>query len=195
MSPDVVARAFDPFFTTKPPGKGTGLGLSQVYGIVQQLGGNVEIQTEPGRGTTILMSLPLSGHDAQPESGHLAGAQPGHSEKILIVDDDADVREFLSSVLVDLGYRVEDAAHADAANARLATFAPDLLVVDFAMPGMNGAEFVRLARQGQPDLRVLFVSGYADSKALAGAVGQAPLLRKPFKATDLAAAVRSALEA
>ena len=89
---------------------------------------------------------------------------------------------------------MEDAAHADAANARLPAFAPDLLVVDFAMPGMNGAEFVRLARQRQPDLRVLFVSGYSDSKALAEAVGQAPLLRKPFKATELAAAVRSALE-
>jgi signal transduction histidine kinase len=194
MPPDVVARAFDPFFTTKPPGKGTGLGLSQVYGIMQQFGGNVEIDTAQGKGTTMRMSLPLSGRDAEPESKRLRGTERGHSEKILVLDDDADVREFLSGVLKDLGYQVEEAGDADEATGRIPEFEPDLVVVDFAMPGTNGAEFVRLARQRRPDLRALFVSGFSDSGALAQAVGEAPLLRKPFKATDLAAAVRSALE-
>jgi CheY-like chemotaxis protein len=119
----------------------------------------------------------------------------GHSEKILVLDDDADVREFLSGVLKELGYQVQESGHAEDASERLQAFEPDLLVVDFAMPGMNGAEFVRLARERQPDLHVLFVSGFSDSNALAQAVGQAPLLRKPFKAIDLAAAVRSALDA
>jgi signal transduction histidine kinase len=194
MPPEVVKRAFDPFFTTKPLGKGTGLGLSQVYGIVQQCGGNVEIHTEQGKGTTICMSLPLSSSDAPAESSRLGVTQLGHSEKILVLDDDADVREFLSGVLKELGYLVRESAHAEDAYETLQAFQPDLLIVDFAMPGMNGAEFVRLARQRRPDLHALFVSGFSDSNALAQAVGQAPLLRKPFKAIDLAAAVRSALD-
>ena len=194
MTPEVAARAFDPFFTTKPPGKGTGLGLSQVYGIVQQFGGHVDIDTTVGKGTTMHISLPLSGDDARPESTQGARMASGRSEKILILDDDADVREFLSSVLQDLGYVVQDTGRAEEANDRLSTFEPDLVVVDFAMPGMNGAEFVKSARQYRPDLRVLFVSGFSDSRALADAVGKAPLLRKPFRATDLAAAVRSALD-
>jgi signal transduction histidine kinase/CheY-like chemotaxis protein len=195
MSPDVVARAFDPFFTTKPTGKGTGLGLSQVYGIVRQAGGDVAIESRIGKGTTVTLRLPRAAHDSVHESpADAASAKSVSSEKLLLVDDDADVREIVGRVLLDLGYDVRQAASGEAALATLGEFSPDLLVVDFAMPGMNGAEVVMAAREGNAGLKILFLSGFADSEVLETAVGAAPLLRKPFRPSELATAVRSALD-
>jgi signal transduction histidine kinase len=194
MPPEVIARAFDPFFTTKPPGKGTGLGLSQVYGLVRQMGGDVDIVSKPGQGTTIRLHLrrgyvaPASGIEAPRISTN------GHSERILVVDDDHDVRNIMTSFLSEIGYVVHEAEHGEAALAMQKSVDPQLMIIDFAMPGTNGAEVVKAARAAQPTLPILFVSGYADSAALEAAMGSAPFLRKPFRPAELAAAVRAAIE-
>jgi DNA-binding response OmpR family regulator len=193
MPPEVVARAFDPFFTTKPPGKGTGLGLSQVFGAITQCGGEVALKSDVGKGTTVTLRLRRAyakdfvGTEADPpaiESG---------TERLLIVDDDVDVREFVAKFLSDAGYQVSEAMHGEGALQIVADFRPDMVIIDYAMPGMNGAETVVTLRQLYPELPVLFVSGFADSRVLSSAVGAAPVLRKPFRPAQLAAAVRSIL--
>jgi signal transduction histidine kinase len=194
MPPEVVARAFDPFFTTKPPGKGTGLGLSQVYGLVRQMGGDVDIISKPGEGTTIRLRL-RRGHIASHSDTETAHAsKAGRSETILVVDDDHDVRAIMTSFLSEIGYVVHEAEHGEAALAMQRTLHPQLMIIDFAMPGTNGAEVVKAARMTQPTLPILFVSGYADSAALEAALGSAPFLKKPFRPAELASAVRAAIE-
>jgi len=193
MPPEVVARAFDPFFTTKPPGKGTGLGLSQVYGIVRQIGGDVTIDTAPGKGTRINIALRVAHALAEHEHAEATKMSRG-SESILIVDDDPDVREIMSGVLSDLGYRVKEADSGDAALELLRSARPDLMVLDFGMPGSNGAEVATAARQSNEGLRILFVSGYSDTSAIERAVGRTALLHKPFRPAEFAAAVRSSLD-
>jgi signal transduction histidine kinase len=195
MAPDVLARAFDPFFTTKPAGKGTGLGLSQVYGIAKQSGGTARISSVPRQGTTVSIWLPCVAASAAQEARQKPEAATAHhGETVLVVDDDGDVRGLVTEVLSAIGYDVHEAEHGEAGLAVLDRVVPDLLVIDFAMPGLNGAEVARAARQRNPLLRILFLSGYADTSALEAAVGRAPLLRKPFRPSELAAAVRSALE-
>ena len=193
MPPEVAARAFDPFFTTKPAGKGTGLGLSQVYGIVQQLGGDVTIDSTPGKGTKINIVLRNAHATAGHESAKVSPVSRG-SETVLIVDDDPDVREVMSVALSDLGYKVVEAGDGDTALGILKTHRPDLLVLDFGMPGTNGAEVATSARQLNSNLRILFVSGYSDTSAIEGAVGKTSLLHKPFRPAEFAAAVRSSLD-
>ena len=195
MPPEVAARAFDPFFTTKPLGKGTGLGLSQVYGIIRQFSGEVTIDTKVGKGTTFRLALARTSGGVDREAGVAPAASTSHSEKLLIVDDDPDVREIVVSVLSEIGYLVLEAANGDEAIRLLETAEPDLLIIDFAMPGSNGAEVARAARMRMPDLRILFASGFSDTAALEAAVGDAPLLHKPFRPAELAAAVRSVLDA
>jgi signal transduction histidine kinase len=194
MPPEVVARAFDPFFTTKPAGKGTGLGLSQVYGIVRQIGGDVTIDTAVGQGTRINIALPVAHGVAAREVSETDHVSRG-SETVLVVDDDPDVRQIMSGVLSDLGYRVKEAANGEAALDILKDFRPDLLVLDFGMPGTNGAEVASTARQHNGGLRILFVSGYSDTSAIEKAVGKTTLLRKPFRPAEFASAVRSSLDA
>jgi signal transduction histidine kinase len=195
MPPEVAARAFDPFFTTKPIGKGTGLGLSQVYGIVRQAGGHVTIDSKVGNGTTVTLHLPRAAREAARKANDSAtAARSVKSEKLLLVDDDTDVCEIVSRVLTDLGYEVHQANGGKEALVALADGAPDLLLVDFAMPDMTGAELVTAARARNKDLKILFLSGYAESDALEAAVGGAPLLRKPFRPVELANAVRAALD-
>jgi signal transduction histidine kinase len=194
MPPEVAARAFDPFFTTKPAGKGTGLGLSQVYGIVRQLGGDVTIDSTPGKGTKINIMLRNAHATATRESAEPPQLSRG-SETILIVDDDADVREIMSVVLSELGYKVMEAGDGETALGILKTDRADLLVIDFGMPGTNGAEVAASARQQNGGLPILFVSGYSDTSAIEEAVGKALLLRKPFLPAEFATAVRTALDA
>jgi DNA-binding response OmpR family regulator/two-component sensor histidine kinase len=194
MPPEVVARAFDPFFTTKPPGKGTGLGLSQVYGIVRQLGGDVTIDTAPGEGTRINIALRMAHAVAEHEDTQAIDLSRG-TETILIVDDDPDVREIMCGVLSDLGYQVKEADSGDAALDILRNHRLDLMVLDFGMPGSNGAEVATAARQASEGLRILFVSGYSDTSAIERAVGKTALLHKPFRPAEFAAAVRSSLDA
>jgi DNA-binding response OmpR family regulator len=194
MPPEVVARAFDPFFTTKPPGKGTGLGLSQVYGLVRQMGGDVAIESRVSKGTSVRLLLRRGSMATSMDTGTAIEAENGHFERILVVDDDHDVRALMTNFLSEMGYVVHEADHGDAALAMQRKVNPQLMIIDFAMPGSNGAEVVKAARAAQPSLAVLFVSGYADSAALEAAMGSAPLLRKPFRPAELAHAVRSAIE-
>ena len=194
MSPEIAARAFDPFFTTKPAGKGTGLGLSQVYGIVRQSGGDVTLRSELGKGTKVTLRLPRTADAAVARAQNDAAVlRSRYCEKLLIIDDDPDVRDIVAAVLFELGYNVRTAPLPHEGLAAIREFQPDLLILDFAMPGTNGAETAVLARQAQPGLRILFLSGFADTGALDAAVGKAPLLRKPFRPLELAAAVQSAL--
>src|SRR5262249_23345396 len=146
MPPDVVARAFDPFFTTKPPGKATGRGLSQVHGIIRQFGGEVDIDTAPGKGTTIRLSLPRTSAGVESAAGTVSDASGRHSETLLVVDDDPDVRDVVTGTLADIGYAVHEAADGDTALKLLGMVDPDLMIVDFAMPGMNGADIAKAAR-------------------------------------------------
>jgi signal transduction histidine kinase/ActR/RegA family two-component response regulator len=196
MPDSVRARAFEPFFTTKELGKGTGLGLAQVYGIAKQAGGTARIESAPGRGTTVTIYLPRAGaHDAAEEPVDDKGPAPAvPGARILVVDDDAGVRAFVTDALGHLGYEVLEADDGVTALKVLDEQSVDLMLVDYAMPGMTGAELTRRVLAGQPRLPVVFASGYAVSEALEQALGRpARLLRKPFDSRALAASVHDAL--
>ncbi len=194
MAPEVLARATEPFFSTKPLGKGTGLGLAQVYGIARQSGGTIRIESKPGEGTIVDLLLPLADADAESGESEIGRApdleRASSGATILVVDDDHEVRGFLSVSLEDLGHEVVAAEGGVEALERLKETKPDLVLLDFAMPGMSGAEFARAARAQMPELPIVFVTGYAESEQLEAALGpEAPLLRKPFTLAQLAAAV------
>ncbi len=196
MPPEVAARAFDPFFTTKRVGEGTGLGLSQVYGIARQGGGTARIESQAGSGTTVRLFLRRTEAECRPEEsyGEEQEVQLRGSATLLVVDDDPDVRAFLADSLLSLGYKVAEAIDGHSGLEELERVSPDLMIIDFAMPGLNGAEVAKLARERRPDLPLLFVSGYSDTAAIEEAVGpDTPLLRKPFKVEGLRAAVEQAL--
>ena len=196
MSPEVVARALEPFFTTKGPGSGTGLGLSMAYGVAQAAGGDLVIDSQEGRGTTVTILLPLTGQDAVPVSDaeqELATGKPVAPLDILLVDDDDAVRETVGDLLAVAGHRVTALASGQAALDTLGTRGFDLLLLDFAMPGMNGAEVAEQARAARPDLPVIFISGYADSAAMDAALdGRALVLAKPVDSRALLDAIASA---
>ncbi|MBX3501396.1 MAG: PAS domain S-box protein [Alphaproteobacteria bacterium] len=191
-------RVFEPFFTTKETGKGTGLGLSMVYGFVRQSGGHVAIYSEEGHGTTIRLYLPRIVTPTDQPAPPAVEAPAGGGERILVVEDDAQVRSIVAGHLRGLGYEVEEAADGQQALALLAHGAPcDLLLSDVVMPGgMGGKALAEKARQRQPGLRVLFVSGYAhDAMVRNGRLDRdVRLLSKPFRRVDLARAVRAALD-
>jgi PAS domain S-box-containing protein len=194
MSAEVLARATEPFFSTKPFGKGTGLGLAQVYGIARQSGGTLRIESEEGKGTIVHLLLPhvgeADGAEARQGETPPAAVARGPGGHILVVDDDADVRNFIADVLADLGHRVETVEGAETALSALADARPDLLLVDFAMPGMNGAQLAREARQLHPGLPIVFVTGFAESDQLEAALGsEVAVLRKPFGIDGLTAIV------
>lgn len=122
MSPELIARVFDPFFTTKSPGKGTGLGLSQAFGVVHQLGGDVSIESEVGKGTTVKLVLPRSDREEKKEIVAEFGSDTGRNERILVVDDDDDVRTIIAKLLSDIGYAVKDVSSGEDALASLTDF-------------------------------------------------------------------------
>ena len=198
MPPEVVERAFEPFFTTKGVGKGTGLGLAQVYGIASQSGGSAVIESAPGQGTTVRLLLPLLDRTVQrpvAKPDQVSSIPLGHpSQTVLVVDDDPAVRGSLVEMLRSLGYHVLEAPHGRAGLALLAQQpAPDVLIVDYVMPGMSGAEVALAALQDHPDLPILFSTGYADTTALQGKLAHLPILRKPFRLADLATSVAASL--
>jgi PAS domain S-box-containing protein len=201
MSPEILARATEPFFSTKPFGKGTGLGLAQVYGIARQSRGTLRIESREGEGATVRLLLPRIPGEALGEAalGETAAAADGGeaaSARILVVDDDADVRAFLADVLGTLGHQVETVESAETALALLAQAAPDLALLDFAMPGMNGAELARAARKLHPGLPIVFVTGFAESDQLEDALGgEVPVLKKPFGVEELTAIIAAHLPA
>jgi signal transduction histidine kinase/ActR/RegA family two-component response regulator len=195
MSQEVIARAFDPFFTTKEVGKGTGLGLSMVFGVVRQSGGTVRILSRLREGTTVQIYLPRSIEPAASGTGRATQPLSAGGSHILIVDDDPDVRWIIAQKLREIGYVVEEADNGRAALAILEHNGPcDLMVADLVMPGLSGLDTLRLARRKRPDLKVLFVSGYADLSRFGDNLNDHALLKKPFKLGTLAEAVETALQ-
>ena len=198
MAPDVIARAFEPFFTTKPAGQGTGLGLSMVYGFAKQSNGHASICSEAGSGTTVHLYLPRhlgdgEAEDSSPDSLPLQAAEGGGV--VLVVDDEPVVCMLVSDVLRDQGYEVLEAADS-AEGLRFLRSAQriDLLVSDVGLPGgMNGRQLGDAARLLRPDLKLLFITGYAESAALGNCVLDAntQLLTKPFALDVLAARIRA----
>jgi PAS domain S-box-containing protein len=179
MAPEVVARVFEPFFTTKPHGQGTGLGLSQIYGFVHQSGGLVQIETEPGKGTTVRLCLPY--HMDDPHA--VAAAVPGNRGTILLVEDEESVRELLAEHLRDHGFRVLEAESGSAAlRLEQAGTHIDLLVSDYGLPGgMNGRQVVAAIRERRPDLPVILITGYANREQMS----DLEVMRKPFDPMQL----------
>jgi CheY-like chemotaxis protein len=187
----------EPFFTTKPVGKGTGLGLAQIYGSVRQAGGTVRIESALGQGTTVRVFLPCTDEQPYPlPSGAHAGA-PNHSatpRRVLLIDDDHDLRVLLAETLADLGHLVTCASCGEDALATLDTVQPDVAVMDFAMPDMNGAVVAEHLVARCPDLPIIFASGYPDTDAIRKAAGEdAVILRKPFEVAELARAIEEAI--
>ncbi|GAA4000020.1 PAS domain S-box protein [Sphingomonas humi] len=198
MPPDVAARAFEPFFTTKDVGKGTGLGLSMVYGVARQSGGTARIESQPGEGTTVrLYFRRVDGAEAGPAAGIAAEEAEAdvleQGARVLVVDDDPDVRGFVVASLEDLGYQVTEAADGETALKEFRREAPDLVVLDYIMPGMSGADVARAMRGERPEQAILFVSGYSETDAIRHAAPGATLLPKPFRSEALAASVRKVL--
>ena len=195
MTPDVASRAFDPFFTTKGVGKGTGLGLSQVYGMMRQVGGAACIESRPGHGTVVRLLLRAT----EAPAATLAHATPptetdGRRATVLIVDDDPDVRCFMADALTSLGYAPIEAADGEAGIAALERALPDLVIVDYAMPGMTGAEVARAARARRRDLPIVFATGFAETAAIETVLGRnTAVLKKPFRIRDLQDALDAAL--
>jgi CheY-like chemotaxis protein len=195
MSEDVRQKVFEPFFTTKEIGKGSGLGLSQVLGFAKQSGGGVRIVSRPGAGTAVSMYLPRA--RAKPENEAPAAA-PEAAEvapglQILLVDDDNAVREVTADMLRDLGYVVHEAGSGGAALDLLQRQpAIDLMLLDYAMPGMSGADLARLAHAAQPGLPLLFITGFAD-RGMLGDIGESQIIGKPFEQAELAHKVRAVL--
>jgi PAS domain S-box-containing protein len=188
MNEEVRARAIEPFFTTKAVGKGSGLGLSQVYGVARQSGGTIEIDSAPGVGTTVRLYLPrASGTLASAEAtarGHDAPATRG--QLLLVVDDNADVREIAVQMLRQAGYGVSEAESGHAALEALARGERyDLVVIDMIMPGLSGLDTVHRARERWPALKALFMTGYADASAWTDLAETGPMIKKPFRLAEL----------
>ncbi len=197
MTPEVIAKAFDPFFTTKPLGHGTGLGLSMIYGFVRQSGGQARIYSEPDQGAMVCLYLPrhLGDAEAAEATPDLAGApRAEQGETVLVVDDEPTVRMLVMEVLEDLGYAAIEAADGASGLRVLHSDARvDLLVTDVGLPGgMNGRQMADAARIGRPDLKVLFITGYAENAV----VGNGHLdhgmhvMTKPFALDVLASRIR-----
>jgi PAS domain S-box-containing protein len=197
MPQDVMDKVFEPFFTTKDVGKGTGLGLSMVYGFVKQSGGHIRIYSEVGHGTTIKLYLPPARGQVEAAPAAAAAALPGGHETIMVVEDDALVRNFVIGQLQSLGYRTVGAANGPAALSLIEDGqAFDLLFTDVIMPGgMSGRDLAEQIRQRRPGIKVLYTSGYTDNAIVhQGRLDPGVLLlTKPYRKSQLADLVRRAL--
>jgi PAS domain S-box-containing protein len=201
MPPEVIARAFDPFFTTKPLGQGTGLGLSMIYGFVRQSGGQVRIYSEEGQGTTMCLYLPryagaeADGEEAQPEKPH---DYAGHGETVLVIDDEPAIRTLIVDVLNEAGYRAIEAEDGAAGMKVLQSKARvDLLITDVGLPGgMNGRQVADAARVLRPELKVLFITGYAENAVIGnGHLDRGmQVVTKPFAIEPLGNKIREMLD-
>ncbi|MBC9033881.1 PAS domain S-box protein [Sphingomonas sp. JC676] len=201
MAPEVIAKAFDPFFTTKPLGEGTGLGLSMVYGFARQSGGQVRIYSELGQGTTMCIYLPRHDEDSpvvEEPIHRTAAAAAGEGEVVLVIDDEPTIRMLIAEVLSELGYAVIEAPDGPAglkvleSNARI-----DLLITDVGLPeGMNGRQVADAARVNRPNLKVLFITGYAENAIISrGRLDNGMfVMTKPFQMEMLADRIREIIE-
>ena len=201
MTPDIIAKAFDPFFTTKPIGQGTGLGLSMIYGFVRQSEGYVKIYSEPEQGATIKLYLPRyygegeivedreDGRDEQPAADH--------GEVVLVVEDETAVRDLVVELLQELGYRTVEAVDGPSGLALVQSkMRIDLMVSDIGLPGLNGRQLADAARLQRPDLKVLFMTGYAENAAIANGFLEPgmQMITKPFAMEALATRIRGMVE-
>jgi PAS domain S-box-containing protein len=185
MDEHTLSRAVEPFFSTKGIGKGTGLGLSMVHGLASQLGGALAIQSEPGLGTNVELWLPQSATAAETGRRDAVAWSPAAFGTALLVDDEELVRMSTAHMLLELGYDVAEAESGEEALRMLdENRSIDLLVTDHLMPGMNGTDLIRRIKEERPDLRVLLVSGYAETEGLNADI---PRLSKPFRKDELAA--------
>jgi CheY-like chemotaxis protein len=198
MAPEIITRAFEPFFTTKPEGRGTGLGLSQVYGFVKQSGGHIKIYSELGQGTTVKLYLPRTRKPQEGAGPVSTGRVEGGSERILVVEDDEQVRAAAVDSLTELGYSVLKAENAEQALAILGSGVPiDVLFTDVVMPGpIKTRDLARRAQEMQPRLLVLYTSGYTQNAIVHnGKLDEdALLLSKPYRREDLARKLRTMLD-
>ena len=198
MSEEVRAQIFEPFFTTKEPDKGTGLGLASVYGIVQQSGGQIAVDSEPGRGTTFTIDLPRVGQSAAATEEIAARAAEGGTETILVVDDNDLVRRGVAAMLRAHGFTVIEAVSGDAAleTVRRGSSAIDLILADIVMPGMSTEELCEHLAELLPSARTILMSGYTDGMASLtnAAVRNASFIQKPFTPDVLVRCIREALD-
>jgi PAS domain S-box-containing protein len=200
MTPEVVERAFDPFFTTKPIGQGTGLGLSMIYGFARQSEGYCKIYSEVGQGTTIKLYLPrhrgeAAEEESAPELSEAHAAEAG--ETVVVIEDEPVVRGLIVEVLHELGYRALEASDGAAGLALVqATPRVDLLITDIGLPGLNGRQVADAARAKRPELKVLFMTGYAENAAFANGFLEPgmSMITKPFAMEMLATRVRDIIE-
>jgi CheY-like chemotaxis protein len=197
----VIARAFDPFFTTKPIGAGTGLGLSMVYGFVRQSGGQARIHSQPGAGTKICLYLPryVGGDRILEPSSDPRKTVRGEGETVLVVDDESSVRTLLNEVLAELGYNVLEAEDgARGLQVLESSGRVDLLVTDVGLPGgINGRQLADAALLTYPNLKILFITGYAET-AVIGEGDLKPgmhILTKPFSLDTLGSRIRDIIAA
>jgi nitrogen-specific signal transduction histidine kinase/CheY-like chemotaxis protein len=198
MPPEVKERIFEPFYTTKPAGQGTGLGLSMIYGFARQSGGQIRAYSELGQGTTMCIYLPRHTEEAEEEDEGIA-LRPkavGDGEVVLVVDDEPTIRMLVAEVLADCGYAVIEAPDGPAglrvleSNARI-----DLLITDVGLPGgMNGRQVADAARALRPELKVLFVTGYAENSSMTQLGKGVSVLTKPFQMEVLATKIREIIE-
>jgi PAS domain S-box-containing protein len=196
MDEETRQRLFEPFFTTKPAGHGTGLGLAVVYGIVKQMGGFIGVYSEPGQGTTFKIYFPRADEAVWPRTARSAGAgTAGRGERILLVEDDREVRAYTARVLRQNGYQaIEAASAAEALQLLAASPAPDLILTDIVMPEISGPAFVRQATERYPTIKFIFMSGYLDHRVVASLGGEINVLEKPFMPATLLERVRTTLD-
>ncbi|MGB3581827.1 MAG: ATP-binding protein, partial [Roseiarcus sp.] len=200
MTPEILSRAIEPFYTTKPTGRGTGLGLSQVYGFVRQSGGFLRIESQPGRGTNVIISLPGSprSQDARKDWSKPVGTSTTPSSArgvVLVVEDQADVRAQIVEVLANIGCQVIEGFDGDE-GLRLIdqTRHFDLLITDVGLPGLSGRQLADAARATMPDLPVLFITGYAGTALDAARLADGmEILRTPCALDELSARVAAVL--
>ncbi|HTP82083.1 MAG TPA: PAS domain S-box protein [Alphaproteobacteria bacterium] len=188
MPPDVLARVFEPFFTTKEPGKGSGLGLPQALGVLKQLGGGIAIRSRPGAGTSVTIYLPRTTERPAASAADRGGLRPtAANRRVLVVDDDQDVRQATVAMLHSLDCWVQEFAGAAEALAWLSGGnAADVALVDFAMPGMNGVDLAERIHGLRPGMAVAIITGYADADRLPAIDWLAGILKKPFSVEELA---------